>query len=673
MIWVLFCCVHIDRANAQAAHPSQMEVEAKVLLLKRRLDDSVKVGRFNLVPAFAQEAIRVANGSRSEMLLARIYQHLGDIYDGNQDDSAAKYYRKALDTWKQPSIRKKIYLLQSLIYSYTNQDRKDSIPPYIHALEQTIRTMPDTSRIKLQVINTLATSYEAVNDYVRAVQAFRKVIRLALPLRDSGILANAFVNTGTVYNEIGNDTLAIYYTLEAIPYLSVQNPVLFTAYSNLTNYYAGIGRTEDAWRYLNKAEGLLGANVSIDDSMTLTLHKALILASRQQYDAMEPLLASCLAYYGQQPGSLGLVNTLLTYAQQDTARHNYTRARTRLLQLYEITQTKSAQTYTVATLQLLAMVCSRLGDYQAAYNYQRRYQELNDALKSEQASLNLATLQAEYELYQREERISQLSKATRIQELELQAERRQKIWYIGLAILLAVVFAGAYHLRQQRSQAALQQLRVSLEMKALRSQMNPHFIFNSLNSIQKYIWENKRDDAAEYLTSFARLIRMVLENAQHTSIALSTELSALKLYIDMEHRRSNQQFDYRIHVADNVNTASLQVPPLLLQPYVENAIWHGLSSKEGWGKLTVYVDEQAGSLVYTITDNGIGREAAGRNQKTDIAHKSSLGSNISSQRIDWLRRATGKDASVTITDIYDSVGHPAGTTVTILLPLMYQA
>lgn len=124
--------------------------------------------------------------------------------------------------------------------------------PGIHAMEQIIAPMPDTSRIKLEEINTLATSYEAVNNYVRAVEAFRKVIRLSLPLQDSSILANAFVNTDTVYNEIGNDTLAIYYTLEAVPYLSEPNPVLFTAYSNLTNYHAGIGRTGDAWRYLNK-------------------------------------------------------------------------------------------------------------------------------------------------------------------------------------------------------------------------------------------------------------------------------------------------------------------------------------------------------------------------------------------------------------------------------------
>ena len=143
--------------------------------------------------------------------------------------------------------------------------------------------------------------------------------------------------------------------------------------------------------------------------------------------------------------------------------------------------------------------------------------------------------------------------------------------------------------KTEEQKTAINKGMAELEMKALRSQMNPHFIFNSLNSIQKYIWENRKEDASEYLIKFARLIRLVLENSLHTSVKLSDELAALRLYIEMEHRRNNQKFDYSIIVNDNIDEDKTYISPLLLQPYIENAIWHGLSQKEGRGKLNVAI------------------------------------------------------------------------------------
>ncbi len=207
-----------------------------------------------------------------------------------------------------------------------------------------------------------------------------------------------------------------------------------------------------------------------------------------------------------------------------------------------------------------------------------------------------------------------------------------------------------------------------LETKALRSQMNPHFIFNSLNSIQKYIWENRKEDASEYLTKFARLIRLVLENSLHHSVKLTEELDALRLYIEMEHRRNNQKFDYSISVNNNVDAEAVYISPLLLQPYVENAIWHGLSEKEGRGKLSVNIERKGDALMCTIDDTGVGRKRSAETKANKI-HKSSLGMNISAQRIERLQKDTGLIAAVDIADKYTE-GNAAGTTVTLTLPLI---
>ena len=205
-------------------------------------------------------------------------------------------------------------------------------------------------------------------------------------------------------------------------------------------------------------------------------------------------------------------------------------------------------------------------------------------------------------------------------------------------------------------------------MKALRSQMNPHFIFNSLNSIQKYIWENRKEDASEYLIKFARLIRLVLENSLHTSVKLSDELAALHLYIEMEHRRNNQKFDYSITINDNVDADKTYIPPLLLQPYVENAIWHGLSQKEERGKLSVAIERSENALICIINDDGIGRVKADK-IKINKLKTTSLGMNISSERIEWLQKDAGIRAAVEIEDKYNE-GIAGGTTVTLTLPLI---
>ena len=180
-----------------------------------------------------------------------------------------------------------------------------------------------------------------------------------------------------------------------------------------------------------------------------------------------------------------------------------------------------------------------------------------------------------------------LQSENQIKDLEIEASFRNKTLLILLLLGLVFVFGVVYYIRQLRSKTELQNVRSTLEIKALRSQMNPHFIFNSLNSIQKYIWENRQEDASEYLTKFARLIRLVLENSLYESVKLTDELASLRLYVEMEHRRNNQKFDYTISVAENIDTESTLIPPLLLQPYIENAIWHGLSQKDGHGQLTL--------------------------------------------------------------------------------------
>lgn len=249
----------------------------------------------------------------------------------------------------------------------------------------------------------------------------------------------------------------------------------------------------------------------------------------------------------------------------------------------------------------------------------------------------------------------------------------QNPWLI-LALLAAIGFmvAATFNWREKRiiakanAEVALQKQIAGLQMATLRSQMNPHFIFNSLNSIQKFIWENKQDDASEYLSKFSRLVRSILELSREEVVNLQQEIDLLKLYISLEHRRCNGSFEYEIVVHPEVDTLQTKLPPMLLQPFVENAIWHGLSPlKSRPGHLKIEVLKVGEGLQITITDNGIGRIEAGRIKASKVSNQSqSMGMQLTGQRMHLLQTQLQRPVEYSVFDLYTDTGE-TGTLVTI--------
>ncbi len=199
----------------------------------------------------------------------------------------------------------------------------------------------------------------------------------------------------------------------------------------------------------------------------------------------------------------------------------------------------------------------------------------------------------------------------------------------------------------------------NLKIVALKAQMNPHFIFNALNSINNYILKNNKEEASDYLTKFSKLIRKILKNSSETAITLREEIEILRTYIKLEQLRVDGGFGFTLH-NHQIDLDALTVPPLFLQPYVENAIWHGLSHKEGVKKLEISIHSNNETNTYIkIKDNGIGREASSR--ITSKLNRRSFGTRITEERINSI----DKTAKVTIEDILDTTHKVCGTLVTI--------
>ncbi|MBK8111177.1 MAG: histidine kinase [Saprospiraceae bacterium] len=248
-------------------------------------------------------------------------------------------------------------------------------------------------------------------------------------------------------------------------------------------------------------------------------------------------------------------------------------------------------------------------------------------------------------------------------------------WWFKLVSLISMA-AGLYawyiwrvngiRLRAEQKNSFDKQM-AELDEKLLRSQMNPHFIFNSLNSIQKYIWESKEELAAEYLASFAKLMRAILENSRKEYVSLEEEFKILKLYIDLEHRRSNGKFEYQLQLDPSLDAAKVKILPLILQPFIENAIWHGLGKKEEGGFLLVSISQKdEHNMEVVIEDNGVGRKKETATQ----SDSNPLGQSITQQRLEKLMEVSRKNAEVQIIDLFDQQGKAAGTRVVLCLPII---
>ncbi len=219
----------------------------------------------------------------------------------------------------------------------------------------------------------------------------------------------------------------------------------------------------------------------------------------------------------------------------------------------------------------------------------------------------------------------------------------------------------------KQKEAEYKQLAAETETAVLRLQMNPHFIFNSMNSIRSYILSKDIDSANAYLGRFARLMRTILNHAAKPRIVVADEIEFLEQYIKTEAMRFEQKFEYKIEVDDAIDPDEVLVPTMILQPFVENAIWHGLSSKQGQGKLYIGFKKSGDSLVCSVEDNGKGRGTAVKGK--DANHESKA-LKIIERRLQLLENQTGKKSSFDIIDMYNKEGIPKGTRIEIRIPYL---
>jgi two-component system LytT family sensor kinase len=328
----------------------------------------------------------------------------------------------------------------------------------------------------------------------------------------------------------------------------------------------------------------------------------------------------------------------------------------------DIAPIKKANVY-----KLRSSIKLKKGEYQSATEDYQRYIEENDAALAlqERALAQQAAIlneQAAVDLSIKDYLLKQTEQNLLVNQL-----RAQRITIILLALLLLAVGIGFIIVR--RKEKKRRQANNTLSLKSLRAQMNPHFIFNALNSINNFISRQDERSANKYLADFARLMRMVLDHNQKEFISLEEELQLLELYLKLEHVRFGEQFDYTITKKIDTPLSSIQIAPMLVQPFVENAIWHGLRYKHGKGMLKLVIHSpKNGRLEIKVIDNGIGRSKSKALKTSHQVKYKSTGLNNTHQRVALINELYQKDYQLSVSDA-DAGLEDTGTIVTLSLPI----
>lgn len=335
----------------------------------------------------------------------------------------------------------------------------------------------------------------------------------------------------------------------------------------------------------------------------------------------------------------------------------------------------------------------QLGDPQRALEELALFHLLEDSIARARNSARMAELETDHQLELKRAQLAQVQAEKEAGELRLVAEQerttRQR-WVILLVALLAITaLAWLVHVwRRARTIRALnselssnlaenERLRAMIKQDldhyrsiALRKQLNPHFLFNCLSGIQGAILHDDKKTASQRLARFSRLIRRLLDQAEHDLVTVEEELGSMDLYVELESARFRDGFHWDLQDRSGCDLDDYRIPPMLLQPHIENAIHHGLIPRSGERRLSLIIDRADGALRFSIVDNGIGREAAAAKKVNGSGTHHAMGERITAQRMELLRSMYGPAVGHAVHDLRDVQGNPCGTRVEITMPLI---
>lgn len=641
---------------------------ARMKFLVKAISDSLNEGQLTHVLHWSRIGLQMAEKNKIDTLKGIFLFDIGKAfaYKYSKYDSAIYYYKKSISFFPDQLHFYNIISVREIMDRYADLGNKDSSFYYLDLLKTRIDTMPDAVPRKIALSQNIATVYQWFGMYRSAIRYYQTAIngnRINNNFRGLGL---ALANLGLLYNEMEDNSKAIQFSKEALIYLSeISMPFSQTA-ANLADFYISNKQYDSAYRYLNMSDERLK---QINDSAQILINQSIlarIFIAQKKYLLAGEILENVVDQQMKRDDSWNLCRTILNYVDLDTSLHQYNSAIKNLNQVLDISLKNGFQIITVTALQNLAAVYTKTGNYKEANQYRLNYINLKDSIANAKSKTDLNDLEISYGVLQKEQEINLLRKDNDIAGIKLQNTKRSLIFYITGFCMLLTIFGFFFYQRNQRLKLEAQKQKAELEMQVLRSQMNPHFIFNSLNSIENFMMQNEKRLASDYLNKFSRLIRSILDSSRNELIPLAKDMEALQLYVDLEQLRFNNKFRYQTYIDPQLIQGDYRVPSLLIQPYVENAIVHGIAHSTGENlQLTVTAVLENETIRYTIQDNGVGRKQASEYKQQNKPNHKSVGLKITEDRIAHFNNTSEVNDAVEFTDLYDEWNEPAGTKVAV--------
>ncbi|MES2776956.1 MAG: histidine kinase [Bacteroidota bacterium] len=497
-------------------------------------------------------------------------------------------------------------------------------------------------------LRILSNIYDDMGDYVHAFATVRKALEMFEHYDDSQNHILSLIQMGSLYKSIGDMDAALEFYNKA---WERNPPVGEYPYRELNHcmgeIYMASNMPDSALFYYHNAQ------IGNPESKIIRLRIGELYLQTNQPDKAYAQLFPLYQYATQKADIIITMGAMLGLVKIYQVRNEWTQAQTMALTVLSAAEQRGARQYSRDACQLLSRIYEAQGDATKALYYEKRFGRTKDSIISDQLKGQLYSFKQQLGASRQSAAMQSLTDSKRV------AQRTVLIILLCAALICFFLVA-----RNKNEKLRFSKIAAELEMKALRAQMNPHFIFNCLTAINHFILNKEEDRASIYLTRFSRLIRMVLNNAGKPVISMEEELDMLRRFLDMEQLRFKDAFEYYIYWDPAIQPSMVQFPSFLLQPFCENAIWHGLMHKEGHGQLDIYFTTENGYLVCTIKDNGVGREKAAALDQRGADKDPSLGLALTTQRL-ILFNGSNKPEPFTISDIKDDSGHIKGTLVTL--------
>lgn len=583
---------------------------------------------------FAEEAITLAKKLRDTASLQAAYYSKGLNYYGKSD------YSGALELYKKS--------------------------------EGVLGKMTEYKRL-FGIHNAMAIVYMDLANYPEALRLY--LDNLALSEKNKGKLgiATSCANLAILYRRLDNNKKALEYQYKALPlYLELgRNKSIADITLSMANTYDQMNYNDSAIFFYNKSIEIAENNDYPKGVAAALTNMGTIFIKKENYAKAINCLQRALDVYTALNDKS---NVAFIYSNLADVIY---KAPDSILSKLNITGKNKVQTaigYYKKSLQLseeVGDIAMQGDDWEALsiiYKDQKKYEEalnafekfiaIKDSIMDDDKKETITKLGMQFEFSKKEDSLQdEHEKKEIISKGEIARQETVKESILGGSlVLLATGITGFIFykrnrdIRQQHKDAELKNEISETNMKVMRLQMNPHFIFNSLNSIGDYIIKNKPEEADAYLAKFAKVMRMTLENSEKKEITLADDLLMLELYMQLEAKRLNNKFTYSINIAHGIDKENILVPPMIFQPFVENSIWHGIAKKEGKGHIDISITDYNGMLHCIIEDDGIGRQQSSVNNTNEQAKNASLGMKITKARIDILNKLKGSHATVQLID-----------------------